>query len=66
MFGTARPREAILRERGVEVGSMDSERVTDRFSAVNSHSRAGSVTSGFSEETDQWHTVGKTGKAKPR
>ncbi|GIL49333.1 hypothetical protein Vafri_5718, partial [Volvox africanus] len=73
IFGAARPREEVLRERGVT----DSERLTASniayangcgMSAVSGGSRmggfAGSVTSGGSDE-DQWQTVGKGGRSKP-
>jgi hypothetical protein len=58
IFGAARPREQVLRDRGIETGSMDSN--SDRH-AVNSRpvSAAVSVTSA----DDEWQTVGKARKA---
>ncbi|GLI61295.1 hypothetical protein VaNZ11_003649, partial [Volvox africanus] len=73
IFGAARPREEVLRERGVT----DPERLTVSnvayangcgISAASNGGRmggfAGSVTSGGSDE-DQWQTVGKGGRSKP-
>ncbi|GIL73764.1 hypothetical protein Vretifemale_3881, partial [Volvox reticuliferus] len=71
IFGAARPREEVLRERGVT----DPERLTasnvayaNGCGAVSGAGRmggfAGSVTSGASDE-DQWQTVGKGGRSKP-
>lgn len=47
VFGAARPREEVLKERGVEVGSMDSH-------ASQRSGRSG----GSAEEQEAWQTVG--------
>ncbi|EFJ42557.1 hypothetical protein VOLCADRAFT_107189 [Volvox carteri f. nagariensis] len=71
IFGAARPREEVLRERGV---TEPDRLTTSNVAYANSGSSlgavartggiAGSVTSGASDE-DQWQTVGKGGRSKP-
>jgi hypothetical protein len=78
IFGAARPREEVLRERGVTEperltannvayanggGSVSGSVAAGPVSRL-AGGRPGSVTSGASDE-DQWLTVGKGGRSKP-
>lgn len=78
IFGQARAREEVLKERGVDAASIDAYDYPARsnlgvgggahhgFGSGLRGSRAGSVTSGFSDEhgTDQWATVGTRGRVR--
>ncbi|KXZ53230.1 hypothetical protein GPECTOR_7g1124 [Gonium pectorale] len=64
IFGAARPREEVLRERGIEPERVSGGLGGPGSSAIRIGGRAGSVTSGASED-DQWQTVGKGGRSKP-
>ncbi len=73
IFGAARPREEVLRQRGSSVAPepdgharLNSGTLTRIGNSSGPGSRAapGSFASGGSED-DQWQTVGKGGKSKP-
>lgn len=69
IFGAARPREEVLKERG---GSVTDAALPPRSgsaaallgAAARGSGGPGSVASGVSGEDDQWHVVGKGGRAK--
>jgi hypothetical protein len=65
-----RPREEILKERGVDAALLDLDLGPRQYGSGTRASRAGSVTSGVSGDEhgpgDQWTTVGKQGRPRPK
>lgn len=78
IFGNARSREEVLKERGIDATVIDGAGSFRSYNSGPHHgfsttvrsSRAGSVTSGFSGDDqvtgDQWLTVGQRGRARGR
>jgi hypothetical protein len=66
-----RPREEILKERGVDAALLDLDPGPRQYISTGNQgtraSRAGSVTSGDEHGPgDQWTTVGKQGRPRPK